>query len=102
VQSGDLSENSIEPEVPRGLSALTAPQEAMVEFLRVDGDLISAAAEGSDQTSDDRTALLAWARALAPRPKVVALGRTEFEQLARSAAERGGSPFPRNPSGAFQ
>jgi hypothetical protein len=69
VQSGDLSENSIEPEVPRGLSALTAPQEAMVEFLRIDGDLISAAAEGSDQTSDDRTALLDWARALTPRSK---------------------------------
>ena len=69
VQAGDISEKSVEPEVPRGISELSAPQEAMVEFLRIDADLISAAAEGSGQASDDRTALLRWALALAPRAK---------------------------------
>jgi hypothetical protein len=41
----------------------------MVEFLRIDEDLISAAAEGSDQISDDRTALTTWTLALSPRAK---------------------------------
>lgn len=69
VQSGGISEKSVEPEVPRGLSELTAAQEAMVGFLRIDEDLIAAAAEGSDQTTDDRAALVIWALALAPRAK---------------------------------
>ena len=69
VQAGGVREKSLEPEVPRGLSDLTAPQDAMVEFLRIDEDLIRAAAEGSDQISDDRTALTTWTLALSPRAK---------------------------------
>ena len=69
VQSGGVREKGVEPEVPPGLSDLTAPQGAMVEFLRIDEDLISAAAEGSDQISDDRTALTTWTLALSPRAK---------------------------------
>jgi hypothetical protein len=69
VQSGDVSEKSLEPEVPRGLSELTAPQKAMVAFLRIDEDLISAAAEGSGQPSDERAAMRRWALALPPRAK---------------------------------
>ena len=62
VQSGDVREKTVEPEVPPGLSELTGPQQAMVEVLRIDVDLISAAADGSDQTSDDCTAPRARAR----------------------------------------
>ena len=69
VQSGGVREKSVEPEVPLGLSNLTAPQDAMVEFLRIDEDLISAAATGSDRISDDRTALTTWTLALSPRAK---------------------------------
>lgn len=69
VQSGGVREKGVEPEVPPGLSDLTAPQDAMVEFLRIDADLISAAAEGSDQVSDDRAALTTWTLALSPRAK---------------------------------
>jgi hypothetical protein len=69
VQSDGISERSVEPEVPRGLSELTAPQQAMAEFLRIDQDLISAAAEGSGQPDDDRAAMQRWALALAPRAK---------------------------------
>ena len=69
VQSGGVREKGLEPEVPPGLSDLTAPQDALVEFLRIDEDLILAAAEGSDESSDDRTALTAWTLALSPRAK---------------------------------
>ena len=69
VRADGISERTVEPEVPPGLSELTAPQKAMVEFLRIDEDLISAAAEGSGQPSDDRAAMRRWALALPPRAK---------------------------------
>ncbi len=69
VRADGISERTVEPEVPPGLSELTAPQKAMVEFLRIDEDLISAAAEGSGQPSDDRAAMRKWALALPPRAK---------------------------------
>ncbi|HWL86024.1 MAG TPA: hypothetical protein VNO21_09500 [Polyangiaceae bacterium] len=45
VGAGDVAEKDIEPPVPPGLSTLTEAQAAMVEFLRIDEDLIAAAAE---------------------------------------------------------
>jgi hypothetical protein len=69
VQMGDVVENELEPPVPPGLSELTAAQAAMVEFLRIDEDLISAAVDGSDQAADERPALRKWALGLAPRAK---------------------------------
>ena len=38
---------ALEPEVPPGLSALTPPQQALVEFLEIDPDMLAAAALGS-------------------------------------------------------
>jgi hypothetical protein len=52
VQAGDVPEEDVEPPAPAGLAALTKPQAKMVEFLRIDEDLISAAADGSDQPSE--------------------------------------------------
>jgi hypothetical protein len=69
VGAGDLDDEDIEPPVPPGLSDLTAAQAAMVEFLRIDEDLIEAAAAGSKDPSDDRPAFRRWARALAPHAK---------------------------------
>ena len=69
VQSGGVREKTLEPAVPPGLSELTAPQDAMVEFLRIDEDLVSVAAEGSSPISDDRAALMTWTLALSPRAK---------------------------------
>ena len=43
----DLPDTALEPEVPPGLSELSAPQQALVEFLEIDPDLLSAAATGS-------------------------------------------------------
>jgi hypothetical protein len=69
VQAGELGDDQPEPPVPPGLSDLTASQAAMAEFLRIDEDLISAAADASHEASDDRPALRKWVVALPPRVK---------------------------------
>jgi hypothetical protein len=69
VQAANVAETETEPPVPAGLSDLTAAQAEMVAFLRIDEDLISAAAEGCAGTNDDRRALHEWVLAFAPRAK---------------------------------
>jgi len=69
VQAADVPETDTEPPVPAGLSTLTAAQATMVEFLRIDEDLISAAAEASEKDAADGRALRNWVRELAPRAK---------------------------------
>jgi len=75
IQGGEVDDDDAEPAVPRGLSDLTAAQVAMIEFLRIDEDLIAAAAEGSDADTDDGPALRQWALGLTPRAKDEWLGR---------------------------
>lgn len=53
----------LEPPVPPGLATLTAAQRALADFLRVDSDLLAAAAETSAQqekTTDVSRRLEAW------------------------------------------
>jgi hypothetical protein len=69
VQSEEVADKDVEPAVPPGLSQLTLPQQAMVEFLRIDADLLSAAAASSARIADDGPALLNWVRALTPSAK---------------------------------
>jgi hypothetical protein len=45
--SGELEDERQEPEVPPGLSSLSAAQQALVEFIELDPDLLAAAASGS-------------------------------------------------------
>jgi hypothetical protein len=47
VSAGEVGDNALEPEVPPGMSQLSAPQQALAEFLEIDPDLVSAAAVGS-------------------------------------------------------
>jgi hypothetical protein len=47
ARGGELREGALEPEVPPGLSAPSAPQQALVEFLEIDPDMLVAAASGS-------------------------------------------------------
>jgi hypothetical protein len=75
AQSGEINEKTVEPPVPAGLSQLTMPQEALVEFLRIDVDLVSAAAEGSEPPTDIRPALRTWVLGLTSRAKDDWLGR---------------------------
>jgi hypothetical protein len=69
IQAGEVDDDDAEPTVPPGLSDLTAAQAAMVEFLRIDGDLIAAAAAGSEADTDDRATLRRWALGLSLRAK---------------------------------
>ena len=49
--SGKLRKEALEPEAPPGLSELSPPQQALVEFLEIDPDMIAAAAAGNAVTA---------------------------------------------------
>lgn len=69
VQAEEVSDGAIEPPVPPGLSALTNAQAALVDFLRIDQDLLAAAVNASPADVDDTESLRAWAKSLSPRAK---------------------------------
>jgi hypothetical protein len=86
VQAGNVSDEDVEPPVPPGLSALTAAQTALVQFLRIDEDLVAAAATVSAADTDDTEALRTWATALTPCAKDAWLARAvEDPDLALGA-----------------
>jgi hypothetical protein len=64
VSAGEVGDNAVEPEVPPGMSQLSAAQQALVEFLEIDPDLVSAGAIGSPvvtEPHDDRDGSIdAW------------------------------------------
>ena len=69
VQSDELDDDAVEPLVPAGLASLTAAQQAMAEFLRIDDDLLAAAAsEGATPTEDDDE-IRRWVTRLPPAEK---------------------------------
>jgi hypothetical protein len=51
VESGEVDEDEVEPPVPPGLRSLTGPLEVFADFLRVDPDLIEAAAATSGEAA---------------------------------------------------
>jgi hypothetical protein len=60
-------EDELEPLVPAGLGALTAPQRALADFLRLDADLLTIAAQASPplaETKDDPRELAGWIKDL--------------------------------------
>ena len=60
VQWGEVSEKTVEPEVPRGLSALTGPQNALADLFAIDQALVDAAAKASEPLLDENAALRKW------------------------------------------
>jgi hypothetical protein len=64
VQAGAAKGGEREPPVPLGLGALPAPLASLVEFLRIDPDLLAAASEASGAEASDAKALRAWVKAL--------------------------------------
>jgi hypothetical protein len=54
VQSGQLDDEDLEPPVPPGLGQLSASLESLVDFLRIDRDLLDVAAKGSRPMADVR------------------------------------------------
>lgn len=72
VDAGMLDEAELEPPVPAGLRELSGPLRAAVEFLRLDEDLLSAAAQVSEPlTSIDPSAgdVRCWVARLPAREK---------------------------------
>jgi hypothetical protein len=69
VSADDSDEEAEEPPVPAGLAELTAAQHAMVEFLRIDADLVAAAASGSSAVTEDGAPFRRWVAALSAREK---------------------------------
>lgn len=73
---GELRDDALEPEVPPGLSTLSPPQQALVEFLEIDPDMLAAAMAGSARASQADAAeaknIEAWLGEL-PRDEMAAV-----------------------------
>ncbi|NNH72793.1 hypothetical protein HLB23_23505 [Nocardia uniformis] len=90
------------PPVPPGLRALTAPQLALAEFLRVDPDVLEVAARASPNlaaTTDDPSAVAAWISSLDIADKDglllrVALGESTAVRAELLRRYRGGAAQP--------
>ncbi|HEX6344201.1 hypothetical protein [Umezawaea sp.] len=79
-----------EPPVPAGLRTLTAAQRALADFLRLDDDLLTVAANASPpltETADDPDPLAAWVRALPGTEKDRLLLRVVQDQAATVRTE---------------
>lgn len=64
-----LDDDAVEPPVPPGLGSLSASLQALVEFLRLDEDLLAAAAERSPKLTKTRPATDALERWLRELPE---------------------------------
>ena len=79
VSAHEVAAAAEEPPVPAGLAALTPAQQAMVEFLRIDVDLVSAAAKGSAAATEDGAPFHRWLAALPTKEKDAWLKRAADE-----------------------
>ncbi len=86
---GDVADTAVEPPVPPGLGELTGPLQAFVEFLRIDEDLVAAAAAGSAPTSDPSSdsGLAAWIAAMPESEKTELIVRIATGEEALPHAE---------------
>jgi hypothetical protein len=64
VQDGEVDAAAQEPPVPRGLATGSAPLAALADFLRLDQDLLAAAAESDDEDRDEPDRFRAWVERL--------------------------------------
>jgi hypothetical protein len=72
AQARELDDEDIEPPVPPGLGQLSASLESFASFLRIEGDLLDAAAETSRPLGDmnlDRNEVRAWVGKLVAKEK---------------------------------
>jgi hypothetical protein len=72
VQAGELDDEDIEPPVPPGLAQPSASLDSLTSFLRIDGDLLSVAAETSrsiGNTNLDRNEVRTWVNKLVTKEK---------------------------------
>ncbi|WP_028601826.1 hypothetical protein [Ottowia thiooxydans] len=90
----DICDDVLEPQVPPGLLDLSLAQQALVDFIEVDPDMLAAAAMGSGQTVNDDSAqaaginawLVGWSREeMVAMLKLIAQGQgREAERRIRS------------------
>lgn len=90
VQGRELADDEPEPSVPAGLGDLSGPLRALVDFLRLDKDLLAAAAEASPPLAvkvPSAAALARWVKQLPEEDKDAALLRLLRGEEARLRAE---------------
>jgi hypothetical protein len=78
AQQGELTDDTLEPPIPAGLGELGPALHSLVEFLRIDPDLVAAAAEGSAQGPVfglSKTDISKWVRDLPEQDKDAVLRR---------------------------
>jgi hypothetical protein len=81
----DEDNDELEPPVPLGLRTLTAPQRALADFLRLDDELLTVAAEASPplgKATDDPKRLAAWVAKLPAAEKDQLLLRVAQDHAA--------------------
>jgi FtsZ-interacting cell division protein YlmF len=101
VDAGESEDNQLEPAVPPGLATLSAALQSFVEFLRLDEDLLSVAAEASkplDRIEPSAAELTGWVTRLPAEEKDGLLARLAsgdphlgMELARRFRGERDGS-----------
>ena len=69
VAAGARDQDETEPPLPPGMTKLPAPLKALVRFLRIDDDLLTAAAKGSEKADDQWQDLKPWLAAMPPKRK---------------------------------
>ncbi|HEY0969567.1 MAG TPA: hypothetical protein VGE02_01180 [Gemmatimonadales bacterium] len=79
VQWEEVDDDAPEPDVPAGVAAPSAPLAALAEFLRIDPDLLQAAAEGCRSERVEPAALRRW---------IAGLSETEKDRWLVRALER--------------
>jgi hypothetical protein len=89
ARAGELDDAAREPPVPPGLAALSAPLQALVEFLRIDADLlaVAAAASAAPAPAPSATEVGRWIAGLPTAEKDAWLTRVAMGEAARVGAE---------------
>jgi hypothetical protein len=85
-----LDDDDVEPPTPPGLSNLSPPQLALVEFLEIDPDMLAAASTGSEQETapSAQRRSLAQLRQLAQAASLTRRQREAEERAAQDAERR--------------
>ena len=90
AQSGEFDEEALEPPVPPGLSQLNGSLQALADFLRLDTDLLAAAAQASPGIVESKltaTRARAWVAKLPDSEKNALLARVLLGEQANLSAE---------------
>ena len=90
AQAGELRNDVPEPPVPPNLGSLSSTLSSLVDFLRIDPELLAVAVKGSPRVKSipaNRKAIAAWVASLPTREKNEVLVRLMEEQESRIGLE---------------